>query len=152
MNAKNTSSVRLEELGKILNRSGLKLTAQRLAVHRAMLYLEHASADQVAARIREKEDVRVTPASVYNILLCFAGLGIYGRRPSTDSKMYFDANPTSHIHLYDTQNQNWRDLNDAELVSWFDAHFKGRRFRGYKIDGFEVLLLCHPTRKTARAK
>lgn len=144
MNAKNTPSVRLEELGKTLNRSGLKLTAQRLAVHRAMLHLGHASADQVAARIREKENVRVTSASVYNILLCFAGLGIYGRRPSTDNKMYFDANPTSHIHLYDTQNQVFMEPGDDGALEEMLRKLEGRRFKGYRIEGVDLQILCRP--------
>ena len=38
-------------------------------------------------------------------------------------------------------------LEDDALMEWLEAHFKGRRFRGYKIDGFEVQLLCHPTRR-----
>ena len=42
-------------------------------------------------------------------------------------------------------------LDDEELLSWVEAHFKGRRFRGYKIDGIEVQLLCHPTRRMVLA-
>ena len=52
-----------------------------------------------------------------------------------------------HLHLYDTRSEAWRDLDDEELLNWLEAHFKGRRFRGYKIEGFEVQLLCRPTRK-----
>ena len=37
-------------------------------------------------------------------------------------------------------------------MSWVEAHFRGRRFRGYKLDGFEIQLLCHPTRKPGTAK
>ena len=128
---------------KMLRDKGLKATPQRLAVHEAMRMLVHAGADEVAAQVAAQGGTPVSPASVYNILSTLADLGIYDRRCVRADR---------HLHLYDTQNQNWRDLNDAELVSWFEAHFKGRRFRGYKIDGFEVLLLCHPTRKTARAK
>ena len=137
---------------KMLRDKGLKATPQRLAVHEAMRVLVHAGADEVAAQVAAQGGTPVSPASVYNILSTLVDLGIYDRRCGQGVRQVFDVRADRHLHLYDTQNQNWRDLNDAELVSWFDAHFKGRRFRGYKIDGFEVLLLCHPTRKTARAK
>jgi hypothetical protein len=32
-------------------------------------------------------------------------------------------------------------------MRWVEGHLKGRRYRGYRIDGFEVQLLCHPTRR-----
>jgi Fe2+ or Zn2+ uptake regulation protein len=86
----------------------------------------------------------VTPASVYNILLCFAGLGIYGRRPSTDSKMYFDANPTSHIHLYDTQNQVFMEPGDDGTLEEVLRKLEGRRFKGYRIEGVDLQILCRP--------
>ena len=141
-----------ESFSRMLGTYGLKQTPQRMAVHRAMLKLIHADADTVYDAVVAEGACRIARSSVYNILSSLADTGIYARRYSSNGKVMFDINAWRHIHLYDTQNQNWRDLNDAELVSWFDAHFKGRRFRGYKIDGFEVLLLCHPTRKTARAK
>ena len=98
--------------------------------------LVHAGADDVAAWIAERGSVRISPASVYNILTLFAELGLYGRRSGRSGKMVFDVRTGPHLHLY-----------DEALMEWMEAHFKGRRFRGYRIDGFEVQLLCHPTRR-----
>ena len=81
-----------------------------------------------------------------------ADLKIYSRRSGQGGKMVFDVRSGDHLHLYDTRNQTWRDLEDEELMSWVEAHFRGRRFRGYKLDGFEIQLLCHPTRKPGTAK
>ena len=132
---------------RLLHDRGLKATPQRTAVHEAMLDLVHAGADDVAAWIAARGGVRISPASVYNILTLFADLGLYGRRSGRSGKMVFDARTGAHLHLYDTQGGTWRDLEDDALMEWLEAHFKGRRFRGYKIDGFEVQLLCHPTRR-----
>lgn len=133
---------------RLLRERGLKATPQRVAVHEAMLALGHAGADEVAAWIADHAEVSVSPASVYNILTLLSDLKIYARCSSRGGKMVFDVHARRHLHLYDTRNHAWRDLEDEELMSWLDGHFKGRRFRGYKIDGFEVQLLCHPTRKS----
>ena len=132
---------------RMLRDRGLKATPQRSAVHEAMWNLVHAGADEVAAWIAEHGSVRVSPASVYNILALLADLGIYGRRSGRGGKMVFAARVAPHLHLYATQSETWRDLEDEELMHWVEAHLKGRRYRGYRIDGFEVQLLCHPTRR-----
>ena len=135
----------------MLKDKGLKATPQRLAVHQAMRTLGHASADEVAAQISAQGGTAVSPASVYNILTTLADLRIYDRRSGRGNKMVFDVRSGRHLHLYDTRGETWQDLDDEELLSLVEAHFKGRRFRGYKIDGIEVQLLCHPTRRTVLA-
>ena len=137
----------MREFKRLLRDRGLKATPQRLAVHEAMLALVHAGADDVAAYISERGKTAVSAASVYNILTLLADLKIYQRRSGQGSKMVFDVRSGRHVHLYDTRSQAWKDVEDEELLAWVEAHFKGRRFRGYKLDGFEVQLLCHPTRK-----
>ena len=132
---------------RLLRDRGLKATPQRSAVHEAMWNLVHAGAEEVAAWIQQHGSVRVSPASVYNILTLLSDLGIYSRRSSRSGRMIFDARVTPHLHLYDTESETWRDLEDEELMRWVEAHLKGRRYRGYRIDGFEVQLLCHPTRR-----
>ena len=132
---------------RLLRDRGLKATPQRMAVHEAMRALVHAGADEVTAWIAAQGNTRISAASVYNILTLLADLGVYSRRSGQGGKMVFDVRTGRHLHLYDTQSETWRDLEDEELLTWMEAHFKGRRFRGYKIDGFEVQLLCHPTRK-----
>ena len=137
---------------RMLQDKGLRATPQRLAVHEAMRVLGHASADEVAAYLSAQGGTSVSPASVYNILAMLADLQIYDRRSGQGGKMVFDVRSGRHLHLYDTCNQTWQDLDDEELLAWMEAHFKGRRFRGYKIDGFEVQLLCHPTRRRVPEK
>ena len=136
----------------MLKDKGLKATPQRLAVHQAMRTLGHASAEEVAAQIAAQGGTAVSSASVYNILTTLADLRIYDRRSGRGSKMVFDVRTGRHLHLYDTRNETWQDLDDEELLSLVEAHFKGRRFRGYRIEGFELQLLCRPTRKLLPSK
>ncbi len=137
----------VEQFKTALKRYSLKATPQRLAVHQAMLKLGHASADMVSEEIQQSSDVKVTVASVYNILTQLALLGIYRHRLSANNKMYFDVNTSRHIHLYDCENHTYRDIFDDELMSVIEAHLGKKKFRGLKIDDIDIQIVGHPTKK-----
>lgn len=136
-----------DEFKSFLKKRQLKATPQRIAVHEAMRSLVHASADMVTAHIMENTPVRITVASVYNILLSMAGLGLYSQRMSATNKMFFDVDRTSHIHLYDTVGNEYRDIVDEELMTMVTERLGKKKFRGYKVDGIDIQILCHPGRK-----
>ena len=136
-----------EALKAVLSVRGLKATAQRLAVHRAMCALEHAGPDEVASYIREELGERISTASVYNVLSSFADWGIYGRRMSLSGKMVFDAVHENHIHLYDRTADEHVNITDDGLLSQMEALVKGRRFRGYNVEAIDVQIICRPTRR-----
>ena len=138
----------LDDFRTQLRRHNLKATRQRLAVHEAMMDLGHASADMVVEEIRRQGPVKVTVASVYNILSQLADFRIYGRRLSANSKMYFDVNTGKHLHLYDRENHRFRDIFDDELAELVQAHLKRRRFRGFTVEDIDIQLIARPTRKS----
>jgi Fe2+ or Zn2+ uptake regulation protein len=141
----------LDEFRTRLRRHGLKATRQRLEVHEAMMGLGHASADMVTEEIARRGVVRVTVASVYNILSQLADLKIYSRRLSSNSKMYFDISNYRHIHLYDRENHKFRDLQDEELMELVQAHLKRRKFKGFTVEDIDIQLIARPTRKSKNA-
>lgn len=141
-----------EKLREFLKSRSLKATPQRIAVHEAMLALEHAGADQVAAYISEHGTVQVTTATVYNILTQFSDLGLYARRMSPDNKMIFDFDASPHIHLFDSKAHNLVNVSDDGILDLISAQMRRRRFRGYKIDYAELTLVCHPTRVQKKSK
>ena len=137
----------MDTFRRLLKSHGLKATPQRIAVHTVMLEMIHASADQVYEAIQRAALCRITKASVYNILSGLADEGIYSRRMGASSKMVFDINPYRHVHLYDTRNNEFMDIEADALLAAAEQGIKRRRFRGYKIDGIDIQILCHPTRK-----
>ena len=144
----------VEELKTILKRHNLKATRQRLAVHRAILKLGHASADMIAAEIQNEIEngstTRVTDASVYNILTQMANIGIYSRRLSSNNKMYFDVNAFSHIHLYDATNNTFKDIFDDDLMEIIRTKLGKKRFRGYRVEDIDIPIVCRPSKDSAR--
>jgi len=138
----------MEEFRALLRRHDLKVTAQRLAVHEAMMVLGHASADMVTEEIRRQDPpVKVTVASVYNILSQLADLRIYARRLSANSKMYFDVNTSRHLHLYDRENHRYRDIMDDELTELVQTHLRRRKFKGYTVEDIDIQFIARPTRR-----
>lgn len=147
MNPMEREPLSMDGFKTVLRKHSLKATSQRLAVHQAMLALGHASADQVCEWISAESRISFTVASVYNILSQMSQLGIYTRRCSSNNKMYFDVNTFTHIHLYDTVNSEFKDVMDEELLDFIESRIKNRRYRGYKVDGFDLQIICHPTAK-----
>lgn len=145
MNAQTKDLSAMDRFRSVLKRHSLKATPQRLAVHEAMLSLGHASADQVCELLDSKGGTRVTVASVYNILTQMTLLGIYTHRFSANNKMYFDVNGFKHLHLYDTVNNEFKDVMDDELLEMVESRIKSKRYRGYKVDGVDIQIICHPT-------
>ena len=137
----------MNEFKRTLRSHQLKATSQRLLVHKAMLKLGHASVDMVWEWLNQEGETRISVASVYNILTQLADLGIYQHRLSGNNKMYFDVNTFKHIHLYDTVNNEYKDVMDDELIAMVEQRLMERRFRGYKVDAVDIQILCHPGKK-----
>lgn len=143
----------MDEFRRVLKSHSLKATSQRLMVHQAMLELGHASADMVCERIgRRQGGAGISVASVYNILTQMASLGVYQHRLSGNNKMYFDVNTFKHMHLYDSVNNEYRDVLDDELIAMVEERLKGRPFRGYKVDSVDIQIVCHPSGRKKHKK
>ena len=136
----------------LLKSRSLKVTPQRLAVHASMEALVHADADAVYGHIAAHGSTKVSKASVYNILSQMADLGVYGRRMSCEGRMYFDFDPSRHMHLYDRTGGGFVNIKDKGLTDLIEASLKGRRFKGYRIEGWDIQIVCRPTGKGRKAR
>ena len=144
-NIKNHTNI--EQFKAILKKHSLKATAQRLAVHEAMMQLGHASADMVTDAIRRNGKAKVTVASVYNILTQLALLGIYDYRMSANNKMYFDVNTFPHMHIYDRESHIYKDVIDDELIGVVEEKLRHRRFKGFRIEHIDIQLIGVSSKK-----
>ncbi len=136
-----------EDFRNTLKSHGMKATPQRLAVFNAMCRLGHASADQVCRNITYHDDVKITVASVYNILTEFTELGIFMHRLSADNKMVFDITTSCHAHFYDIENNHFKDIAPDKTVDELVAKLLKKKFRGYKVDYVDIQIVGHPTRR-----
>ena len=67
---------------------------------------------------------------------------------SSNNKMYFDVVADRHIHLYDRDNNSFRDVQDEELMDLVRSHLKKRRFKGFTVEDIDIQLVARPTKKT----
>ena len=137
----------IEAFSRMLATYGLKVTPQRLAVHRAMLRHIHADADTVYDTVKTEGSCRIARSTVYNILSSLADTGIYARRFSANGKVVFDINAWRHLHLYDSRNHEFVDIEADDLLAEVEAGLKGHRFRGYRIEDIDIQIICRPTKK-----
>ncbi len=78
---------------------GLRVTAQRLAVYRAVAEdLSHPTPESVYDRVREKLPM-LSPTTVYRTLDSLEREGLVRRVSTTRGVARFDANVTQHQHL-----------------------------------------------------
>ena len=137
----------MEAFSRMLVTYGLKITPQRLAVHKAMLDMVHADADSVYEAVNAGTGCKIARSTVYNILAGLADKGIYARRYSCNGKIVFDINAWRHLHLYDSVTNEFIDIEADDLLQEVSAGLKGHRFRGYHIDDIDIQIICRPTKK-----
>ena len=101
----------------------------------------------VASHVAANTKVKLSQASVYNILAQLALCGIYRHRMSAGNKMYFDVNNMRHIHMYDIVNNTYRDLPTDEIQDLLAEKLSKKRFRGYKVEGVDIQIIVRPTKK-----
>lgn len=147
MTRKDLKGPEMDEFRELLRKHGFKNTPQRLAVHEAMLQLGHGSADTVTEEIKKAGLIKITTSSVYNILNQLADAGIYRRRMSNSNKMYFDPCTARHLHLYDEENNAYYDILDDELYTALERWLARKRFKGFKVSGFDLQVICRPSRR-----
>ena len=78
-------------------------------------------------------------------------LGIYDHRMSSNNKMYFDVNTFKHLHIYDCENHEYRDVIDEELLDLVEKHLTRRKFKGYRIEDIDIQLIGRPTRRKSKS-
>ena len=45
--------------------------------------------------------------------------------------------------------QMYKDILDEELLMTVETALKKRRFKGFRVDGIDIQILCHPSHRKA---
>ena len=133
-----------------LRQHQLPVTAQRLAVLRAVSHHPHATADVISEHARE-EIGSISRQSVYNVLNVLTDKGIIRRiQPADSPARYEDRVGDNHHHLV------CRACGQTEDVCCAVGEapcLKARTHHGFKIDEAEVIYwgTCPDCQKAKRA-
>lgn len=124
------------ETAAVLRRHGLQVTAQRLAVLRAVSNRPHSTAGQIAAAVRA-EIGAVSPQAVYDALAILTDRGIVRRiQPAGSPARYEDRVGDNHHHLICRGCGRMDDVDcavgEAPCLTAADA-------AGYEVEEAEVI-------------
>jgi Fe2+ or Zn2+ uptake regulation protein len=130
-----------QELKQTLRERGLRVTPQRILIHRALSGLgRHATADEVLARV-EPQLPNASLPTVYATLELLEELGIAHRIAAGTGATLWDPRSEPHHHLVCRSCGRVDDL-DVKLDT--GAAFRAARRRGFRPDDSELIVsgLC----------
>jgi Fe2+ or Zn2+ uptake regulation protein len=129
------------QLRELLRERGMRVTPQRLLLHRALRELDrHVTADELLDAVTESLPNASLP-TVYSTLELFEELGLVRRVPATAGAALYDPRTDEHQHLHCRRCGAVEDL-DARI----DARgaLRAARRLGFRPDGAELVVsgLC----------
>ncbi len=120
----------------LLRHHGLQVTAQRLAVLRAVAERPHSTATELGAQVRESIGA-VSPQAVYDALGTLADNGIIRRiQPAGSPARYEDRVGDNHHHLIC---RSCGQMLDVDCAVGFAPCLTAPEDAGYEIDEAEVI-------------
>jgi len=122
-----------------LRSSGLRPTKQRLKICDVLFNREktfHFTINDLAKKISEQLNEKISLATVYNTVHAFKNKGYLKEISINSDKSYFDTNTTDHHHFFD---EDTNDLIDCDNNDIEKINIK-RNITGKKIKSIEVLI------------
>ncbi len=122
------------DVSESLHAAGLQVTAQRLAVFRAVVSLPHAIADEIYKSVRTELGV-ISKQAVYDALNAMSEHGILRRIQPAGSAARYEHRVDNHHHLVC---RRCRKLVDIDCAVGVAPCLVAKHDHGYQIDEAEV--------------
>jgi Fe2+ or Zn2+ uptake regulation protein len=129
------------QLRELLRERGMRVTPQRLLLHRALRELDrHVTADELLDAVTESLPNASLP-TVYSTLELFEELGLVRRVPATAGAALYDPRTDEHQHLHCRRCGAVEDLDEQVEAT---AALRAARRRGFQPDAAELVVsgLC----------
>ena len=122
-----------------LRETGLRPTKQRVKICEVLFNRDktfHFTINDLAKKISEKLNEKISLATVYNTVHALKKKGYLKEISINSDKSYFDTNTTVHHHFYDEDIHQLIDCNENEIEN---VNVKNN-ITGKKINSVEVLV------------
>jgi Fe2+ or Zn2+ uptake regulation protein len=117
-----------------LRERGLRVTTQRILIHRALLELDrHASAEQILEKVSERLPTASLP-TVYAALELFEELGVVRRVAASSGVTLWDPRPERHHHFVCSSCGAIEDVDAPLDVDRVMRAARGRGLRPYEAE------------------
>ncbi len=131
----------INEVGKRLKESGLRVTPQRVAVLEALMEgNNHPSADDVVRIVREQYP-NIAVGTIYHILDNLVQKGILNKVQTEQNVVRYDAVIEPHIHLYSGEENRIEDYFDEELMELVKNYLKKNRIIDFEVNRINLQLI-----------
>ncbi len=122
-----------------LRNSGLRPTKQRLQICEVLFDTEktfHFTINDLANKIKKKQNNKISLATVYNTVHAFEKKGYLKQIQINSNQTYFDTNISDHHHFYDLKEEKLIDLKNSDVGPINIL----KKIEGKKIKSVEVLV------------
>lgn len=129
-----------------LAQAGLRATRQRLLIlENLVVATGHPTAEQVHRDVRA-HDATVSLGTVYKTLDCFVSAGLTKRVPTAEgASRRYDADCSTHHHLYCTATQEIIDYCDPQLDALIQEFIAARGFPNFQPRSFSLHIVGERT-------
>jgi Fur family transcriptional regulator, peroxide stress response regulator len=129
---------RPEELKQKLSEAGLKATSQRIAIYDALLRLgDHPKAEQVYEQVHQQHP-SLSLGTVYKTLDTLVKAGLIRKVFTQEDCMRYDADTSSHNHIYCTNTGEIVDYYDEELETLIKDFLAKKNIRNLSIQDIRL--------------
>ncbi len=124
-----------------LNKSGLKITPQRMAVLEVLIKSkDHPTAESIHRQVSESiPGISIT--TIYNTLDTFVEKHLVGRVKTDADVMRYEPVTEHHHHLYSSASDRMEDYYDPELDRMLVKYFKKKEIKNFKISEIKLQLM-----------
>lgn len=127
-----------DEIGNKLQKRGLKVTPQRLAVFEAVIKMgNHPTVENIIEYIR-KDYPNVATGTVYHILDVLVDNKLINKVKTEDDIMRYDAEMENHHHLYCMESDRIEDYVDEKLDMLITEYFKKKKIKNFEIEDIKL--------------
>ena len=122
-----------------LRQTGLRPTKQRVKICEVLFNREktfHFTINDLAKKISEELNEKISLATVYNTVHAFEKKGYLKEISINSDKSYFDTNISAHHHFYDEDTHELIDCDQSNI----DSINVKNNITGKKINSVEVLI------------
>jgi len=130
----------VQEIARVIQQTGLKVTPQRVSVIQALDTLNHPRAEEIYREV-SLQIPGLSPTTVYNTLEALVVHNLV-RKVLTDADvMRYDAVHEHHHHLYCIQSDRMDDYFDPELDQLLQQYFDRKKISGFRLKEIKLQLM-----------
>jgi Fur family transcriptional regulator, peroxide stress response regulator len=130
----------ISDIARSIQKSGLKVTPQRVAIMQALMKLDHPRAEDIFKEVSAGMP-GISPATVYNSLEALVTRKIISKVHTNAGTMRYDAICEQHHHLYCTSSDRMEDYFDEELDRVLKEYFKRKKIPSFKIREIKLQIM-----------